>query len=294
MAREVGARIDPNVPNGINSGLAMANVVVGINIERDLLQALGDEWIAYTSPTVGGVGPLGFVVVNHARDSARLEQALGTLEQLANGKINSDTRANEPRGQFVQAKVGGLTVHYFNTPFVTPAWTIKGGNLYVALYPQTAVSAANAAGESGRSILENENFRGLRKRLGAPQQQASSLTFFDLPVSAPVGYPYVLAASRVLGFADMFGMQTPPAVLPPLDKLMPLMAPAGSVAWTDDAGLHTRSVSPFPFATLFGGPEAILLEGQGLVAPIMVGTYKARESEAQREAQRHAAPALRQ
>ena len=41
----------PSVPNGINSGLAMANVVAGINIEKDLLQALGDEWIAYTSPT---------------------------------------------------------------------------------------------------------------------------------------------------------------------------------------------------------------------------------------------------
>lgn len=273
MLRTIGGKFDPAAPDRINSGLGMANVVVGLNVEKDLIEPFGDEWLAYTAPTIGGVGPLGFVVVNHARDAAKLEQSLGAIERLVNDKINSDTPTGKPRGNFVQAKIDGLNVHYFNTPFVSPAWTINNGILYFALYPQTVAAAANA---TGGSILDNEDFRGSLKRLGAVKP--SQITYFDLPRSAPVGYPYVLAATRLLGFADMFGMQTPPAVLPSIDKIMPLLSPAASAAWTDDMGMHTRSITPFPGATLLGGPEVIIAEGGGLIVPAIAGAReKARK-----------------
>jgi hypothetical protein len=273
MLRTIGGKFDPAAPDRINSGLEIANVVVGLNIEKDLIEPFGDEWLAYTAPTIGGVGPLGLVVVNRAHDAAKLEQSLGAVERLINDKINSDTPTGAPRGNFAQAKIDGLNVHYFNTPFVSPAWTIKNGNLYVALYPQTAAAAANA---TGGSILDNEDYRGSLKRLGAVKP--SQITYFDLPKSAPVGYPYMLALTRVLGFADMFGMQTPPAVLPSIDKLMPLLSPAASAAWTDDTGMHTRSITPFPGATLLGGPEVILAEGGGLIVPAIAGAReKARK-----------------
>ena len=161
----------------------------------------------------------------------------------------------------------GLTVHYLNTPLITPSWTIKNGNLYFALFPQIVASAANHP--TTTSILQNEDFLAARKRLGG--ESASAISFFDLPRSAPVGYPYMLAVTRMLGFIDMFGMQTPPAVLPSIEKILPLMSPAASAAWTDDSGLHMRSITPFPGATLLGGPEAMLVEGQGWIVPILAG-----------------------
>jgi hypothetical protein len=263
MARTIGGKIDPNVPNGINAGLVGGNMVLGINIEEDLLKTLGDDWLAYTSPSIGGVGPLGFVIVNHARDAAKLEKALAALEQFANSKINADSQPDKPHGNFVMAKLDGVSVHYLNTPLITPAWAVKNGNLYVALYPQTAAAAANAPTDS--SILNNADFLAVRKRLGG--EKASVISFFDLPKSAPVGYPYVLAASHVVDFADMFGIPTPPAVLPSIGKIMPLLTPAGGFTWTDDSGVHIRGVTPFPGATLLGGPEAILIEGNGLIGP---------------------------
>src|SRR5262249_48758304 len=115
---------------------------------------------------------------------------------------------------------------------------------------------------------------------------ASALSFYDLPRSAPIGYPYALAASRLLGFADMFGIQTPAAVLPTLDQIMPLMSPSGSASWTDATGAHERSVSPFPGATLLAGPEAILLEGEAFAASVIIpATAKAR-AQATEQAQR--------
>src|SRR5205807_10307051 len=94
--------------------------------------------------------------------------------------------------------------------------------------------------------------------------------YFDLPRSAPVGYPYVLAATRLLGFADMFGLQTPAAVLPSMDKLMPLLIPAGAASWTDDAGVHAKSISPFPGATALGGPAVMLIDGPAALVPALV------------------------
>lgn len=273
MFRTIGGKLDPTIPDKVNSGLAIANVVAGMNIETDLLQSLGDEWLAYTAPNIGGVGPLGLVAINHTRDAVKLEHSLGLLEKLINDKINADTAPGKPRGNIVTATIDGLTVHYLNTPLITPAWTIKNGNLYFALFPQVAVSAANHPTAS--SILQNPDFLSTRKRLGG--ETASAITFFDLSRSAPVGYPYLLSATRLLGFADMFGMQTPAAVLPSIEKIMPLMTPAASTAWTDDTGLHTRSITPFPGATLLGGPEAMLAEGQGLIGPVIAAIAKDNE-----------------
>src|SRR5438477_11602864 len=114
------AKIEPTAPAGIDSGLAIAGVALGINIENDLLKPLGDEWLAYTAPSVGGVGPLGLVLVNHPRDATKLERTLSGLEGIINSKINSETRPGNPRGNFMQAKLDGVDVHYMNTPFVTP------------------------------------------------------------------------------------------------------------------------------------------------------------------------------
>jgi hypothetical protein len=272
IGRDLAGKVDPSIPNAINAALGMAGMPLGINIETDLLKPLGDEWIMYSSPTIGGVGPLGLVLINRARDAARLEVALTNLERFANEQMyggqpkpHSYGFNQTPKPQFVVAMIDGLKVHYLNTPFVTPSWTIKNGNLYVALYPQTAVSAANAS--TTTSILDNKEFIAMRKSLGG--DKASSMSFFDLARSAPVGYPYLLALSRVTGIVDMFGLQTPPAVLPALEKIMPLMSPAASVAWTDETGVHMRSTTPFPGATMLAGPEVILLEGQGFI-PMML------------------------
>lgn len=283
LARTTVAKFDPTAPAKIDGGLAMAGVVLGFNVEQDLLKPLGDQWVVYNAPAVTGAGPLGFVLVNHARDAKRLEGALMNLERLANQQINAQTRAGQPKANFVTGKIGDLTVHYLNTPIVSPAWTIDHGNLYVALFPQTVASAANAAiaGGDRKSILDNPDFSALRQRLGGAT--ASTISFYDLPKSAPLGYPYVLAATRVLGFADMFGLQTPAAVLPPLEKIMPTLAPAGGVAWADDTGLHAKAVTPFPGAEFMSGPEALLMNGTAM-GFILPAVQKAHEQSKQHNA----------
>jgi hypothetical protein len=277
--RGVAAKFAPGGAATVDSYLALAGVGIGLNIENDLLKPIGPEWALYAAPTVGGTGPLGLVLVNHARDGAKLEASLTVLERLANRAINAGISHGEPRPQFLSAKIGEMNVHYLDTPVVSPAWGVKDGNLYIALFPQT-VAAAAAPRE--KSILDNDHFVSLRKTLGPGGASPTAISFFDLPRTTPDGYPYVLATTRLLGFADMFGFQTPPAVLPSLDKLMPMMEPAGQVAWSDDAGIHSKGIVPFPGAELFAGPEIILIEGNGFITSIgmpMLQKARARATE---------------
>jgi hypothetical protein len=262
----------------------MGGIALGLNIESDLLKPLGDEWVLYAAPTIGGNGPLGLVLINHPRDAAKLDTSLRTLEQLGNRAIGHGNPAHGPSAHIVDADVAGVSVHYLDTPLVSPAWAIKDGNLYIALFPQTVAAAANAPHD--KSILDNPNFVSVRKALGPGAEHASEISFFDLPRAAPEGYPYVLATTRLLGFADMNGLPTPPAVLPPLDKLLPILSPAGHATWSDDTGIHAKSLAPFPGAQLLAGPEVLLMEGNGFILPAIA---KAKAAAAAAQA-RPAAP----
>jgi prepilin-type processing-associated H-X9-DG protein len=141
----------------------------------------------------------------------------------------------------------------------------------VGLYPQVVSSAAAHVAEKGPSILENPAFVDLRKRLG--DQKISAISFNDLPKVTAEGYQEILLLSRVyLGMADLFGAKTPALVLPPLNKLMPHVAPMGSVAWTDASGWHVREIKPFPGSDLLGagGMGSAVAAEQGLTAGVLL------------------------
>jgi prepilin-type processing-associated H-X9-DG protein len=92
-----------------------------------------------------------------------------------------------------------------------------------------------------------------------------------------------------LGFGDLFGIKSPPMVIPPLNKLREQMAPAGSVIWADEDGWHMRSVTPFPGAELIGAPISALSGGSGALAGAVVlpALVRAREQAQQAQAMSH-------
>jgi hypothetical protein len=175
-----------------------------------------------------------------------------------------------------QTKIGETTVHYLAVPIVAPCWAIKDGKLYAALYPQILAAALEQDGAGG-SVLENETFVAARKRIDV--KQAVSVSFMDLPKLAPRGYQMVLLGQRsLLGFADMFGLQTPAMVLPPLNQITPHLAPSVGATWVDDAGWHYRGVTPFPGAQLLGGEQALVVTAAPVLAGVAVPALaKARQ-----------------
>jgi hypothetical protein len=235
---------------------------------------------------------LGVCLVNPLKDAERAELALTGLQVLANAMMSQAGGPGGPgagggspvRLRFHTSTQDGMTLRTLGVPFVAPTWSVHGGNLYVGLFPQTVLAAgARAAGggnSGGDSILDNDAYLALRDRLGGGE--TSAVVFVDLPRTAEGSYQNLVMLSQMgTGMLAMFGADPVPTLLPPFAKVRPLLSPAGQVAWSDDAGYHCRSVSPFPGSALLGPQYGTNMM---MTTPILAGTMLPALGEARRTA----------
>jgi hypothetical protein len=259
------ARIEPRASKDFEGALGEFTKLTGVDVQKDLLMPLGDQWLAYNSEDTGR-GLLGLVLVNPLRDAGKFEQSALKLQAQLNEFLKSEGAQEQVTVSIEQTKIGDTTVHYLAVPAVAPCWAVKNGKLYMALFPQILAAAMEHDGDAGKSVLQNPAFTAARERVGV--KQPISISFMDLPKLAPRGYQMLLIGQRsLLGFADMFGLQTPAMVLPPLNEIMPHLSPAASATWIDDNGWHYRGVTPFPGAQLLGGEQALAVTA----APVLAG-----------------------
>jgi hypothetical protein len=246
-------QISPETANQFHQALQQVSQMLGFDLQKDFLGAIGPQWGYYVDPATAGAGALGLTIINQPRNPDRLQTSLTALENIANVAVrqqlaNSTVKMTLEIRQFTS---NGVTVHYLATPFISPSWAIKDGRWYGALYPQIIVAAINRQPD-GKSILDNPGYQAVIKELGAPSQ-FGGFQFNDLPQTMPQGYQAWLLLSRMyLGYGDLFGLQSPPMVVPTLDKLMSEAEPSGSVSWQDDSGFYVRSITPFPGADALG------------------------------------------
>ncbi|MGD0389255.1 MAG: DUF3352 domain-containing protein [Tepidisphaeraceae bacterium] len=269
--------------------LAQVNRTLGLDVQRDFLAALGAQWGYYVDPATAGNGLLGCTIVNRPRNADQLQTSLNTLESLANNMIRQAIQHGQGGGggqltihvEFRQLTSNGTSVHYLATPLISPSWAIKDGTLYIGLYPQMVVSAVNRPADA-KSILDNPDFQAVIQKLNAPASY-SSFSFIDLPKTMPNGYQGCLALSRLyFGLGDLFGAQSPPLMMPPLDKIMAETEPAGCVSWSDDAGFYFKSIEPFPGASAIGSADSLTAMGVGntamLTSVMLPALNRARET----------------
>jgi len=286
---DLGSTFD-GVRNGINAADprngeqfddAVANVsgLLGVDVRNDLLAPIGDTWTYYVDPATGGSGVLGGVLINQLRDPAKAEQSFGKFEESANRLIRQQLRNEKLTIAFKQKAIDGVNVHYLATPLVTPAWAIKNGQWVVGLYPQVVAGATANLGTGGKSILDNPAFVDVRKRLG--DVPATSLQFADLPKLAPSSYSSWLLVTRYAGVGDLFGINAPLMILPPMKTLLSHLSASGAVTWSTDEGMFMRSVSPFPMSqTISSDPLAAVGVAQPalLVSILLPSLNRARET----------------
>lgn len=286
IIRTAAQQIGPQAQQGVEMVLGAAQMALARNIVTDIFEPLGEDWAMYCSPTASGNGLLGMVLVNRLDDPAKAQSAFTTASvNLSNWAAIAMSRAEagmQISGRMTE--IDGQKVYYIGAPIVAPAWTIKDGYLYMGLYPQAAVSGARSTARGGKSIVENEKFIALQKRLGV--NNASAFSYYDLPVTAMHGsaYQQLLVLARYAGFADLFGLPLPEPFIPPLDVLQQHLSPAGSVVWVDDAGFHSKAVSPFPGSKMFSEPGmmssgAAPIGASAMMASIMLPSLnRARET----------------
>ncbi len=245
-------RIDPTARRTFEQVLGAGNLMLGVNIEQNLLAPLGDTWMVYRAPDIAGGGELATVLACPLDDPQKAAPALAAVDRLVNTLLAGQLRRSGLTVKIREVQQGDLTIHYAATPLISPSWLVDKGVLYMGLYPESVAAAATFARSGAPSILENESFQAVRKSF--LQKQLRSVDFADLPKTASDVYALMLLGERAyMGFADLFGLDAPALVLPPMDRLRPILTPAGGVTWTDDAGWHLQSRGPFPESSNFAG-----------------------------------------
>jgi prepilin-type processing-associated H-X9-DG protein len=268
---------NPDMGQQIDGVLMMASGMLGVDIQKELLPAFGDEWVYYTDPRTGGKGMAGLTVINHLHDpqqsQATFEKFQTGLQQLAAQQVQN----KNINLAFHKIRIGQADVNYLAIPLVTPSWAIQGDYLCIGLYPQVVASAAGHIAAKNRSILDNPDFVALRTRLGG--DKASTIRFMDLRATAPDAYATWRGILSLDQIVDVFGVDAPPALMPPLDQLIDQLTPAGQVSWTDDAGWHSRAICPFPGSELLGADPSSMSVGQEamLVSILLPSLNRARE-----------------
>ncbi len=265
-ARSTASELDAKAADNIDNAIAQLKNVIQFDVEKDLLAALGDEWVIYNDPSLVGRGLAGYVLVNPLRDADKVANSLMKLSTLGNAAIAMALRNPEIKVSVKQVEQAGTKISYLATPLVSPAWAIKDGRLYAGLYPQVVSAALSAASGSGKSLVDNKDFIQLRKRLGA--DKVSSITWLDLPQTVDSGYQTLMVLSRTyMGLAELAGIDAPAMLIPPLSKIREHVSPAMAVSWTDEQGWHMKSVSPFPGAVILASDQSsLVLSSQFMLA----------------------------
>jgi len=282
LTRRVADDIGQQPRRALDGWLDTVSRTVGVDLETDVLQALGDQWALYSEPGFSGYMGMSLGLVQQVRDPDRLNTSLTALKEFANQRLHE----NEAPFQITTIDLGRIKVNSFGTPMVSPSWAVRDGHLFVGLSSQAITRMHRQVTDAGTSILDNDAFTQMRARLNG--DQSSSLMYADIPATAETYYQ---------NYAQYLGMASGPAqrqanidltqFLPPFNALSPHLARAGKITFTDENGFHTHYIVPFPGAEVFS-PEAAMsqMNAAGPVAGMMLpALFEARKTARRVEAE---------
>jgi prepilin-type processing-associated H-X9-DG protein len=255
---------------------------------RQFLDALGPDWVWYGDAQIGGSSPLGMVMVNRLDEPATVEAALGQVIMIANSMLTFAKPMPEMQFSIRRQMWGEATMFYASVPGVAPTIMVHDGRLYIGLYPQTVVSAAALHDRNAPSILTSPKFQQVQRAVlpagrqldeAAAAPRVQSFSYVDVRQASVSGYSMLLMVTRyVQGTADIFGLNTPPLLIPPLHAMQGQLQPAGAMTWADEAGWHYKSVTPFPGALMMAAQTNLSVGQAALAAGILLPAInRARE-----------------
>lgn len=176
----------PVQPSPVDMMLGMAHGMLGINLQTEFLDYLGDTVIAYRSNTTGGNGMMSSVMLISLDNEEGMQQSLKTIRASLNRMAETETMGYVRLMNWTNGSCGDITTLTFpGIPIpLELSVGVCNGYMIMGLSPQ-AVTAAAGQGQAGTSIIDNPRFRemGGMKGIGS-----LSVQFFDVPEVLADGY----------------------------------------------------------------------------------------------------------
>jgi hypothetical protein len=246
--RSVISAAEPQARAQFDAGVAQAGNSIGLNIEKELIAPLGEEWISYSAP-LSDQGGNSIAMISRLKDGPTFAKTITKLENLYNNmpnpplKIEKITVAkNDPA---LKTEVSTLALGQFSV-----AWAVKNNNLYI--------SSLNGIGGAIRqvenkqpSIIDNPDYKAARAKFPA------TIKPLTLSYANPAKL-YPEFRGTVVGYFPILrrvGIDVPMELLPESADVAKFMTPGVTLTWSQPDGIYGAGNSAFPGAELLGGQQ---------------------------------------
>ncbi len=186
-------KIEPRANDEMIREMNQMEAALGFSIRNDLLQAVGDTWCIYNSPSQGGLIFTGLTGVVKIKDRARLEKVQAVLIKLMDAEANQGRRMNGryyPQPKIEKFEFAGRDVYMLNVRDddfpLAPTWCLTDDELIVAPYPQN-IKAYLSRDTAGKTLADVPEVAKLFDATGGPIM----LTYADTPKLFEMVYPIV-------------------------------------------------------------------------------------------------------
>ncbi len=223
-----------------------------MDIQQDLLAALGDVWTLHTAPSGGGL-LAGWTLTVSIADRAKADEVDRKLREFL--KQMAGMRAVEPLVRTFQ--IGEQQAYTFQFPdndvFVAPSWCLTETHLVVTLLPQTLKSFVARQGQPSLATIP-EVAQMLEQQVGP-----CTLLYQDTRSQFVTFYPLVQIGAQVVARQlNQEGIAFDSISLPSIDAVAPHLLPLVSVSRKVSNGFESYTYTSLPGSNL------------GASAPVMV------------------------
>ncbi|MEX2185790.1 MAG: hypothetical protein WD875_03305 [Pirellulales bacterium] len=258
----VGA-IDPRSRERFASGMERMKEDTGIDLSKDVFQAVGDTWRIYNSPSQGGLIATGLTAVASVRDHDRLAKALDTMAERVNLFAEEVQKRIDDGSAIPNMKVtikhfdqNGNKVYHLNFKNllgrggiseipVSPAWCLTEKELIVSLYPAHVKSYLNRKSDAKRLATVPEVAAAL-----ASENPPTMLAYQDTKALFKLAYPVAqVLANLFVGEIQRDGAEIDMSAFPSAGAILPHLQPSISTLSPAKDGIEmtTRQTMPMAF-----------------------------------------------
>ncbi len=248
--KEVNAsldRIDPGLRPAFKNLILVAEGVLGILLEDDLLATLGDTWVLYDAPSNAGFIVTGATLVVDARDPQKFSKTVTGIVRRMTKRFEQD-RISVRTTKHGDHEISFLNFKEWAVP-VAPAWSHTKNRLVIALYPQMVAAALDRIDGAGdkSSILDSADFQRVRKSM---PKEVCSLSYSDQVRGLRSLYGLALPLLQMGATqAQKQGIDVDISLLPPMSTIAPHLFGSASACSVDDDGLMMTKFGALPFTT---------------------------------------------
>ncbi len=240
----VVSAIGPDQNGQFKNGIAKVEGQIGLRIRDDILAKFDGGWIAYVSPSAGGIAVTGLTLMIESSDTDGIEQIVTRLVRMIDTEIPDVSIAIQEQ-QYKGHTVRHLAFKGQPIP-VAPAWTTHDGYLILALYPQIVTHAVDhlLTGDAARSITDNPDFQNGLKRL---PKNPTTIVYTDTKALAGNLYSLLLPLSTMAAAQlGAEGIDISPGLLPGRNDLTADLFGDVATYSSDKDGVLIVSTGPFP------------------------------------------------